>query len=129
MTENTTQRVALVTGGANGIGKRISEVLGAAGCRMAVCDIDRPSLDSFVAELKSRNVPAIGLAADISQTAEIDRALAEINEEWAAPDILVNNAPFRSGLGRGADGESESRVSFDQSLCAPDVKKAVGPHH
>jgi 3-oxoacyl-[acyl-carrier protein] reductase len=92
MAENTIQRIALVTGGAIGIGKRISEVLGAAGCRVAICDIDQASMDAAVQELTARNIAAMGVKADISRQDEIDRLLPEIADKWDAPDILVNNA-------------------------------------
>ncbi len=92
MAEQTNGKVALVTGGANGIGKRISEVLGAAGCRLAVCDIDETALNTFIDELKTAGVPALGVKADISRGEEVDRVVKEISTAWEAPDILVNNA-------------------------------------
>jgi len=92
MADTKAKRVALITGGANGIGRRISEILGEAGCRLAICDIDKPSLDSFVTELEAKNIPAAGLAADISRAEEINRLLTEMADKWDTPDILVNNA-------------------------------------
>jgi len=92
MADTNSQRIALITGGANGIGKRISEVLGEAGCRLAVCDIDKASLNSFTAELEAKSIPAVGVVADISRAEEVDRLLNEIARKWDFPDILVNNA-------------------------------------
>jgi len=92
MTESPARRVALVTGGANGIGRRICEVLGEAGCRVAACDIDQSSLDVFIGELNSRSIPALGVVADISKAEGIDHLLAELSQTWDPPDILVNNA-------------------------------------
>ncbi len=92
MADTNSQRIALITGGANGIGKRISEVLGEAGCRLAVCDIDKASLNSFTAELEAKSIPAVGVVADISRAEEVDRLLNEIARKWDSPDILVNNA-------------------------------------
>ena len=92
MADTNSQRIALITGGANGIGKRISEVLGEAGCRLAVCDIDKASLNSFTTELEAKSIPAVGVVADISRAEEVDRLLNEIARKWDSPDILVNNA-------------------------------------
>lgn len=86
------KRVALITGGAKGIGRRISEVLGAAGHRLAICDIDQKSLDEFVIQLQEKNIPAVGIVADISRGEEVQRLLVEVTEKWGAPDVLVNNA-------------------------------------
>jgi 3-oxoacyl-[acyl-carrier protein] reductase len=112
MAETATKRVALVTGGANGIGKRISEVLGSAGCRVAICDIDQSAMDALVKELTSRNIPAMGVKADISRQDEIDRLLTEISEKWDAPDILVNNA----GIARDALLMRLSEADWDAVL-------------
>jgi len=99
MTQSAAGRVALVTGGANGIGRRICEVLGEAGCRVAACDIDQSALDSFVGELNNRHIPALGVVADISKADQIDRLLERISTAWEPPDVLVNNAGItRDGL-------------------------------
>lgn len=92
MADTETKRIALITGGANGIGKRIAEVLGEAGCKLAVWDIDQQSLDTFVAELQKRNIPALGMVTDITDAESVNAALSRVADKWGTPDILVNNA-------------------------------------
>ncbi len=99
MADTNTKRIALVTGGANGIGKRIAEVLGEAGCKLAIWDIDRESLNAFVAELQKKDIPAVGMVTDITNAEDVNSALGRIAEKWDPPDILVNNAGItRDGL-------------------------------
>jgi len=99
MADTNTKRIALVTGGANGIGKRIVEVLGEAGCKLAIWDIDRQSLNGFVAELQKKDIPAMGMVTDITNAEDVHSALGRIAEKWDPPDILVNNAGItRDGL-------------------------------
>jgi len=92
MTDTGSQRVALVTGGANGIGKRIAEILGAAGHKLAIWDIDQTALDAFVTELNGNNIPALGMVTDITNADAVAGALKEIAAKWDTPDILINNA-------------------------------------
>jgi 3-oxoacyl-[acyl-carrier protein] reductase len=99
MADTNTKRIALVTGGANGIGKRIAEVLGEAGCKLAIWDIDQESLNAFVAELQKKDIPAMGMVTDITNAEDVHSALGQIAEKWDPPDILVNNAGItRDGL-------------------------------
>ncbi|MFC1475712.1 3-oxoacyl-[acyl-carrier-protein] reductase [Candidatus Zixiibacteriota bacterium] len=92
MTDTNSTRIALVTGGANGIGKRIAEVLGRAGCKLAIWDIDQDALDKLVAELQRQDIPALGMTADITDAEKVKAALGQLAEKWDTPDILVNNA-------------------------------------
>jgi 3-oxoacyl-[acyl-carrier protein] reductase len=92
MTNAVATRVALITGGANGIGRRIAEVLGEAGHKLAIWDIDQPSLDAFVAELDGKNIPALGMVTNITNGEQVSEALQQIADKWDTPDILVNNA-------------------------------------
>jgi len=92
MTEPEVQRVALVTGGANGIGRRIAEVLGEAGHKLAIWDIDQTSLDAFTNELKQKNIPALGMVTNITDAERVAEALEQIATTWDSPDILINNA-------------------------------------
>jgi NAD(P)-dependent dehydrogenase (short-subunit alcohol dehydrogenase family) len=93
-------KVALVTGGARGIGAGIARCLSEEGAAVAVVDIDGQEAEKLAADLGG---PALGLAADVSQDTEIGAGVARTVEELGGLDILVNNA----GAGTGREDPSE----------------------
>lgn len=93
-------KVALVTGGARGIGAGIARCLSEEGAAVALVDIDGPEAEKTAANLGG---PALGLGADVSEETEIGAALARVVEEFGGLDILVNNA----GVGTGRETLSE----------------------
>ncbi len=90
---DVTDRVAVVTGGARGIGRAIAEVLVQAGARVAVADRD---VDAAVATTRDLNAiradAAIAVEMDVTSKASIAAAAAKIARALGAVDILVNNA-------------------------------------
>src|SRR5262249_25274313 len=80
-------RVALVTGGGQGIGAAICRRLTEAGAKVGVFD-----LHAGQAERVAREVSGIGLAGDVTSEADIDTALEEVQSRLGPVDILVNNA-------------------------------------
>lgn len=82
-------RVALVTGGASGIGRGIAGRLADAGAEVAVADLDAGRAAATAAELGGR---AIGLGADVRDEAEVGAMLRDVTAALGVPTILVNNA-------------------------------------
>ncbi len=82
-------KVAIVTGGARGIGAGIARCLAAEGARLGLVDIDAPEAEKTAAGL---GVEAVGVGADVSEEAAAKQATDEIVGRLGRLDILVNNA-------------------------------------
>lgn len=88
---SSANRVAIVTGAARGIGLAISKRLMADGLRVAMLDIDGPTLDVAGASLGPPDV-AMPIRVDVTDEAEIVAGVDQIRDRWGRVDVLVNNA-------------------------------------
>jgi NAD(P)-dependent dehydrogenase (short-subunit alcohol dehydrogenase family) len=84
-------KVALVTGGARGIGAAIAQALLAIGARVAVVDCDTDALDGCTLD-------ALKIQADVSRPQDCASAVAATREAFGRLDILINNAGIGMGL-------------------------------
>ncbi|MEP6599929.1 MAG: 3-oxoacyl-ACP reductase FabG [Actinomycetota bacterium] len=82
-------RIALVTGGAQGIGAAVASRLAAGGARVAVLDLDEGAAAETAAAIGRG---AIGVGADVSQRPQVQAAVDRVVDEFGALHILVNNA-------------------------------------
>ena len=80
-------KVAIVTGGASGFGAGIAERFAAEGAKVAILDIQREA-----AERKAKESGALAVACDLTQAAEVERAVAATLSAFGRLDIVVNNA-------------------------------------
>jgi len=81
-------KVALVTGAASGIGKRIAEVYADNGAHIAVADINQAAADAAVAEIKARGVNATSVIMDVTDEAAVNAGIQIVNpiENFAYAD-------------------------------------------
>jgi NAD(P)-dependent dehydrogenase (short-subunit alcohol dehydrogenase family) len=82
-------KTAIVTGGANGIGRAVAARLAEAGASVAVVDIDRQAAAAAAEDLGGN---AMALKTDVSKAAEVEAMVRAVLERWGGIDILVNNA-------------------------------------
>jgi 2-hydroxycyclohexanecarboxyl-CoA dehydrogenase len=92
MAEPLIEKVAVVTGGASGIGLGIAERLARDGAKVAILDLNGDDAASAADEIGDEGGTAIGLSVDVSDRAAIDGAVAEVHEQFGPITILVNNA-------------------------------------
>ena len=85
-------RIAVVTGGARGIGKAICERLAAEGASLAIVDIMQEVADETAAEFKAKGIKAVAFAANVAKPEDADKAIKAVIDEFGRIDILVNNA-------------------------------------
>ena len=85
-------KVALVTGGARGIGRGIAEAFCAEGAMVGIVDLKKERVDTAVEALVGAGGIAIGEAGDVSDRAVIARCCNNLLERFGRFDILVNNA-------------------------------------
>jgi NAD(P)-dependent dehydrogenase (short-subunit alcohol dehydrogenase family) len=122
----------LVTAGASGIGRAISDLLIARGVRVHICDVS----DDFLAEFRSTHRDSGATKADVASEADVSGLFAEVESSLGGLDVLVNNAGVAGPTGGVEDIRPEEwRRTIDvcltgQFLCAhhavPMLKSAGG---
>ena len=85
-----TERVAIVTGSARGIGAATARRLARDGMAVAVLDLNAE--ESVAKEIETAGGKAIAVGADVSDPDQVDAAVAEVTDRLGAPTVLVNNA-------------------------------------
>src|SRR5690606_33922235 len=91
-------KVAIITGGAGGIGSATGQLFCEEGARILLVDRDEPALDEVVASIRSSTPSAevASLVADVSKEETASRIVAAAISSFGRIDILVNNAGIRA---------------------------------
>jgi 2-hydroxycyclohexanecarboxyl-CoA dehydrogenase len=110
----TTQRVALVTGGAGGIGSEICRQLAARGFRVAVADLAGDRLESVAREVGGRAV-----VLDVTDGGSIDGAVRDVAASLGAVDVLVNCAGWDVPMPFLQTDDAFLRKVLDINLAGP----------
>lgn len=105
-------RVALVTGGGQGIGRAFAHALGEAGAAVAVVDIVTQTAESVADELSAKGIDALAVTCDVTQADQVGRTIDAIVSHWGRLTIGVNNA----GIAGWYDGETMPESKWDEIL-------------
>lgn len=92
MSNRFIDQVAIITGGAEGIGKGIARRIASEGATVALFDINSALLDRTVAEFVDHGYKATGYVVDISDEASVEKAVAQVAQVHQRLDIMVNSA-------------------------------------
>ncbi|MGA2320297.1 MAG: SDR family oxidoreductase [Solirubrobacteraceae bacterium] len=131
------ERAAIVTGASSGIGLAIARMLAQEGFAVTMAARRPEKLDDAVAGLAADGLDVLGVAANVSEEAEIQKVVAAHTERYGRLDVLVNNA----GVGDGAPVAEIQTKRLDMQLdvnlrsivlfyreCVPLLKLAAAEH-
>ncbi len=85
-------RVALVTGGARGIGAATAQRFARDGARVAIADLDGEGCERLAEELRAAGAEALAIGCDVSDAGQVQSMVDQVVERFGRLDILVNNA-------------------------------------
>ena len=105
-------RVAIVTGGARGIGKAIVLILIREGAKVAIVDVDKGGLETLQNEIEKNKGDIINISCDITKSSEVNGMVDRIYKALGRIDILVNNA----GIIRRGTIETVTEEDWDRVI-------------
>ncbi|MBV9232024.1 MAG: glucose 1-dehydrogenase [Chloroflexi bacterium] len=89
---NLKDNVAIVTGGARGLGKAMATALAQAGSNIVIADIDLEEAQKTADDLQKEGIEAIALRVDVTQPEQVEQMVNTIMEKFGRIDVLFNNA-------------------------------------
>jgi gluconate 5-dehydrogenase len=121
-------KVALVTGGAYGIGFAIAEALASAGAKIAFNCRSEKNLNQAMADYEAKGIEAKGYIADVTDEQQVNDLVAAIEKDLGTVDILVNNAGIIKRIPMLEMSADDFRQVVDIDLNGPFIcAKAVLP--
>jgi len=111
-------RVVIVTGGARGIGAAISSAFAAEGARVAIVGRSPQDGESLAREISAAGGQAACFACELTDAADLERAVAAVRERFGPVAIVVNNAGVNDGVGLHSSVD-DFRASLERNLIHP----------
>ncbi len=105
-TKSLTGTGAVVTGGASGLGRAITEALAMAGASVAVLDADGPAAQAAAAELVDSGCDVLGLQCDVTDPDSLSAAMGVSADRFEGIRVVFANAGISAGPGPGSGGKS-----------------------
>jgi NAD(P)-dependent dehydrogenase (short-subunit alcohol dehydrogenase family) len=122
-------KVAIVTGGSEGIGKACAARLLAEGANVVICARRAAVLERTARELGGRGGELLALVADVTSKADVERLIAETSARFGRLDILVNNAGTANAFAFEAASDELWQADLDLKLhAAVRTTRAALPH-
>lgn len=112
---NLKDKVVIVTGGTKGIGEGISRSFAAEGAQVVVFGRNQDEGDAFVAQLQASQGKAAFRFAELTDEAQVKKAVADTLQEFGRIDVVVNNAGVNDSVNLEA-GVEAFRASLDKNL-------------
>lgn len=109
-------KVAIVTGGASGIGEAVGRIYAANRARVLLVDIDGKRLQQVVASIQDQGGTCVGIEADVTEEEQVQKFFRSAVEEWGRVDVLVNSA------GRDSLSPPVTEVTLEE------WNKTIGPN-
>jgi NAD(P)-dependent dehydrogenase (short-subunit alcohol dehydrogenase family) len=94
-----TDRVAVVTGGASGIGRAMADRFAAAGMRIVLADIEESALRQAEEEIRAKGATVLGVVTDVTKAESIEALAKKTLDTFGAVHIVCNNAGVGGGFG------------------------------
>lgn len=85
-------KVAIITGGARGIGREIALIFAREGARICVCDVSEEAVAAAVKDVESAGIEALGLKVDVTNSVQVEEMVGKVLDKFSKIDILINNA-------------------------------------
>src|SRR5262245_19985845 len=98
-------KVAVVTGGASGIGRALADAFAGEGMRLVLADVETTALEAAAGELRARGAEVHPVVTDVSAAADVERLADEAFAAWGAVHVVCNNA-----------GVAVSGLTWEQSV-------------
>jgi 3-oxoacyl-[acyl-carrier protein] reductase len=92
-------QVAIVTGGARGLGFGIAKKLGELGAKVTIADLDASNGQQAVLKLAALGIEAISVQCDVTEEQNVERMIQQVVDKWGQIDVLVNNAGIVGVIG------------------------------
>ena len=122
------QKVAIVTGGARGIGRACAHELAQAGFAIALVDLLEPEMQRTAAEIGAMDAPVERFTADVADFARAQQIAAAVAERFGRIDFLLNNAgrPMPKGILDITEAEYDQTLAINLKSCFNYIR-AVAP--
>jgi len=124
-------KIAIVTGSRQGIGRGIAEALAQEGCQVVISDIDQKDCEKTAKEIEKLGAKTLGVKCDVSQKAEVENLFKKTIDKFGKVDILVNNAGVYPFVNFAEMKESDWDKVLDVNLksvflCSQEALKVMG---